>query len=237
MITALLNAIQYIENHLNRPICICELSNEIGYSQFYFSRVFSETTRISLYNYIMRRKVSYAYDLILNENIKIIDAALECGFNSHETFIRAFKRHFNITPSEVRTLNIKKPLRKQEALSKEYIQFLMHLSIEKPAYSSLQTYFIGEPANQMSGCNNYLTVFHPDTLISKAYMMQGSLSSSQPVLSYPLNLHALVSFNSSEKHFCERFLFEQIENWDVLIQHYVLMQADLHSITFYTHHP
>lgn len=235
MIHVIVKASSYIESHLSEPLNIAEIANKMEYSQFYFSRIFSEITRLSLYNYIMRRRVSYAYHLLLNETEKIIDVALACGFNSHETFIRAFRRHFNITPSEVRIHNIKKPLQIQEALTTDYLHFLAQLKVKTVSSPPFQAYFSGEPIDQTKTYSHYLIAVHSDKLLHEGYRLQGTLSTNQSILSYPLTLKPLITLETSEQKFCERFLFEQIENLLPSPKYYILSEIQAHSVTFYTH--
>lgn len=69
-----------------------------GYSAYHFSRVFTETIGISIMSYITWRKLQYAiYDL--SQGKKVIDVAMEYGFETHGGFTKAFKRCFGFPPS------------------------------------------------------------------------------------------------------------------------------------------
>lgn len=98
-------ALDYIEKHIKDDISLEELSSICYYSTHHFHRVFQSIVGIPVNDYIRKRKLSIAAGEIIDSDKKIVDIAVEYGFNSHETFSRAFKRIFDITPNAYRKLN------------------------------------------------------------------------------------------------------------------------------------
>ena len=98
-------ALDYIEEHIKEDISLEELSNISFYSTHHFHRIFQSIVGIPVADYIRKRKLSVAAREIIETDKNIVDIALEYGFNSHETFSRAFKRIFDITPNAYRKLN------------------------------------------------------------------------------------------------------------------------------------
>lgn len=93
-------AINWIEGNLNDNISLKSISNYIGYSEFHTSRKFKEYTGSTLRRYIMLRRLSSAAKDLRDKNIRIIDCAINYGFNSQEAFTKSFKQAFDITPGE-----------------------------------------------------------------------------------------------------------------------------------------
>ncbi len=97
-------SLDYIEEHIKEDISLEDLAGLCYYSTHHYHRVFQSVIGIPVTDYIRKRKLSVAAGEILETDKKIIDIALDYGFNSHETFSRAFKRIFDITPNEYRKL-------------------------------------------------------------------------------------------------------------------------------------
>ncbi len=79
------------------------LSEVAGLSKYHFHRLFKEFTGVSTIHYVRLLRLKRAsYYLAFLPNIRIIDIAVEAGFNSAESFSRAFKKTFLQTPREFR---------------------------------------------------------------------------------------------------------------------------------------
>lgn len=98
---AIRKAILYIENNLTHDITIEDVSNDVNISPFYFQKGFTILCGYSLSKYIRNRKLSVAGYELLNTNIKIIDLALKYGYDSPDSFTKAFTRFHGSTPSSV----------------------------------------------------------------------------------------------------------------------------------------
>lgn len=94
-------AINYIEMHLLEDISINDVSNHVNSSSDYFNRVFRIVTGFSISEYMRNRKLSLAGEELLSSKSKIIDIALKYGYETPESFTKAFSRFHGITPSEV----------------------------------------------------------------------------------------------------------------------------------------
>lgn len=94
------SVIVYIENRLTQGIKYEELEKAIGFSIAHIRDIFAARTGISLSRYILIRKISNAAYEILYNSESITDIAIKYGFNSYDTFTRAFKRITGMTPSD-----------------------------------------------------------------------------------------------------------------------------------------
>ncbi|MGI6665024.1 MAG: helix-turn-helix domain-containing protein [Christensenellaceae bacterium] len=89
---------QYIIAHLDEKITIEMLSQAVQYSKWHIQRLFQECMGMPVFSYIRSLRLSKAALQLRDENIKVIDAALQAQFSSHDGFTRAFKQQFSLTP-------------------------------------------------------------------------------------------------------------------------------------------
>lgn len=101
-LTGIQNAINYIEEHLTEEIDYEEVAKEAACSNFYFQRIFGILCGISLGDYIRNRRLTLAGDELSASDDKVIDIALKYGYESPESFTRAFARFHGVTPSEAK---------------------------------------------------------------------------------------------------------------------------------------
>ena len=94
--------IEYIEEHLNEDIGLSDVSREAGYSYYHMTRLFSSVLGESVGRYINRRRLYNASKKLIHSNQRVIEIALESGFESPEAFSRAFKTVFGNNPIDYR---------------------------------------------------------------------------------------------------------------------------------------
>ena len=95
--------LDYIDQHLGEALSVEQLSRVANFSKYHFHRQFSEYAGITVFKYIQLMRLRRAsYQLAFNVQVRIIDIALEAGFENPESFSRAFKQAFGQTPSEFR---------------------------------------------------------------------------------------------------------------------------------------
>lgn len=102
MLTSMNEAINYIENHLLAQIDISEVAKVAGCSQWYLQRMFMSITDVSIAEYIRRRRLTLAAFELQSSKKSILDIALEYGYQSPDSFGRAFKAMHSVTPSKAR---------------------------------------------------------------------------------------------------------------------------------------
>lgn len=101
-IVGMQNAINYIEDHLTEEIDFDKAAAEAACSSFYFQRIFGILCDIPLSEYIRNRRLSLAGNELNASDAKVIDIALKYGYESPESFTRAFSKFHGITPSEAK---------------------------------------------------------------------------------------------------------------------------------------
>ncbi len=100
--------IRHIYKELSEPteggLSLDHLSTVACFSKYHFHRVFNAYFGLNMAQLIQRLKLKRAsYQLAFMPEIKIIDIALDAGFENHESFSRAFKKTYDQTPSGFRS--------------------------------------------------------------------------------------------------------------------------------------
>lgn len=94
--------INYIEDHLTDTIDMKEIERLSQMSEFNFQKIFSVLSGISLGEYIRKRRLSKSFYDLKETDTKIIDIAFKYGYQSSESYSRAFQQLFQISPSNAR---------------------------------------------------------------------------------------------------------------------------------------
>lgn len=99
---ALEKAVIYIEGHLGSDIKVEDVAKAAGYSYYHLNRQFTAILGESVGSYIKKRRLADASKKLLYTDRKIIDIAIENGFDSPEAFSRAFKAIYKVSPQTYR---------------------------------------------------------------------------------------------------------------------------------------
>lgn len=91
--------IKFIEDHIKENITIEEVASQSGYSLYHFCRVFSLCKGVSVMEYIRGRRLSLAATELFKGR-KIIDIALDYGFETSSGFSKAFRKAFGYSPTQ-----------------------------------------------------------------------------------------------------------------------------------------
>ena len=96
------NAIEYMENHLTDEITLADIARNVHLSAFHFRRAFSLLTEMSPAEYLRKRRLSQAGADLTGGESKVIDVAMKYGYDSPESFTKAFTRFHGVSPMQVR---------------------------------------------------------------------------------------------------------------------------------------
>jgi AraC-like DNA-binding protein len=91
-------AIDYIEAHLATSISLEDVANAAGLTRMHFAAQFRATTGVRPHDYLMKRRVERAQELLVGEKITLIDVAQRVGFQSQSHFTTVFRRFVGATP-------------------------------------------------------------------------------------------------------------------------------------------
>lgn len=91
---------KYIDAHVEDEISLEDLGCACGYSKYYALRIFKELTGKTPFEVIRAIRLTNAAELLRDSERKVVDVALNNGFDSHDGFTKAFSRQFEITPQK-----------------------------------------------------------------------------------------------------------------------------------------
>ena len=220
---SVLKSIEFIENNLNKDIGVCDVANAVSYSQFYFSREFSKHTHISIYDYILRRKISESYKELLHSESKIIDIALHYGFQSHEVYTRAFRKMFGENPSKV---TVDKPLALYEPIDRKYLDFLCGLNVEIMDETIDDYFFEVSAESELNHENSVLILLSQDNLYQCKCIFKGRLlNTSTDYLAYMLTkLKCKIRIYHNNTMLSFRYFTDYIYDIDEMSSNYILVK-------------
>lgn len=93
------SVIQYINLHYTEPLSLDKICEEFFVSKFYLNRRFKEYTKLTIYDYILSKRIALARRLI-RSGMTANETAEKCGFGDYSTFYRAFISKAKMTPKE-----------------------------------------------------------------------------------------------------------------------------------------
>ncbi|MBR5547424.1 MAG: AraC family transcriptional regulator [Clostridia bacterium] len=102
-ITGIQRAIDYVEEHITKELDYEKIARESFSSSFHFQRVFSILCGYTLGEYIRNRRLTLAGVALAAGRERVIDVALRYGYDSPDSFAKAFQKFHGITPSQARS--------------------------------------------------------------------------------------------------------------------------------------
>ncbi len=106
MLESMNKAIDYIEEHLTKEIDMSVAAKTAGCSLEHLNRMFLSITDVTVTEYIRRRRMTLAAIDLQNTDMSILDIALKYGYQSPDSFGRAFKTQHSVTPSQARKYGV-----------------------------------------------------------------------------------------------------------------------------------
>jgi AraC family transcriptional regulator len=102
-ISGIQKAVDYVEVHITEELDFCEIAKQAYSSSFHFQRVFSILCGFTLGDYIRMRRLSLAGSELASSDVRILDIAVKYGYDTQESFSRAFTRFHGVSPSLARS--------------------------------------------------------------------------------------------------------------------------------------
>jgi transcriptional regulator GlxA family with amidase domain len=88
----------YVGAHLARSITLAELANAAGLTRMHFAALFRVATGARPHEYVLRRRIERAQELLRDSSLTLVDVALSVGFQTQSHFTTVFKRFTGETP-------------------------------------------------------------------------------------------------------------------------------------------
>ncbi|WP_343209918.1 AraC family transcriptional regulator [Anaerolentibacter hominis] len=114
-------AVSYIEEHITEDITIEDIAKQAMVSPFYFQKGFAMLCGFTVGEYMKKRRLTLAGSELISTDRRIIDIALTYGYDSPDSFTKAFTRFHGATPTSVR---------KGEAMIKSFASLKIKLILE-----------------------------------------------------------------------------------------------------------
>lgn len=150
-----------IKSNADEQLTLRRMAERFGYSEYHFSRKFREISGMQFRDYLRLRRLAFALKPLRDTDEGILNIALDYGFSSHESFTRAFKDAYGMTPSEYRRhprpvalLTIIRP----------FDCYLLETGGNgmNDTFSEVKTYFVTIPAHKFLHIRNYESIGYYD---------------------------------------------------------------------------
>ncbi|WP_346773361.1 AraC family transcriptional regulator [Bacillus sp. FJAT-42376] len=96
------DSIRYMEERLSSGFSVEEAASIACMSKFHFQRMFLMVTGVTPGEYMRNRRLTLAAQEVVNTSAKVIDIALKYGYETPESFSKAFRRAHGMSPTEAR---------------------------------------------------------------------------------------------------------------------------------------
>ncbi|MGE4484405.1 MAG: helix-turn-helix domain-containing protein [Oscillospiraceae bacterium] len=96
---------RYIDQNLTKDISLSSISEYVGYSPTYVSKIFRQQYGISYIDYLNSNRVSLAKELLVTTEFSIKEIGFQVGFNNLQSYFRIFKKYTSTTPLQFREVS------------------------------------------------------------------------------------------------------------------------------------
>ncbi|WP_159888355.1 response regulator transcription factor [Paenibacillus puerhi] len=95
-------AVQFIEEQLHEPLGMSDIAAQIHLNPSYFSSLFKEQTGLTFSEYVTRKRLQKAKELLVQTRIPVADISDRVGYQTAKYFIKLFKDYEGISPTQYR---------------------------------------------------------------------------------------------------------------------------------------
>ncbi|MFD1176598.1 effector binding domain-containing protein [Paenibacillus puldeungensis] len=168
---AIEKAIMYIENHLSEDIGVEDAARAAGYSYYHLTRQFTALLGESIGSYIKKRRLADGAQKLLYTDKRVIDIALDHGFESSEAFSRAFKAMYKMSPHTYRKNRLDLMIGAKQKMEPELLNHLIHNITVHPQIVEM-------PQTRVAGLRGQTTL--RDNVLPELWQQFNAISQSIP---------------------------------------------------------
>ena len=92
-------AIDYVEARLAEPMSLADIASAAGLTRMHFAAQFKATTGLRPHDYLLRRRIERAQEMLVRDESALVDIALSVGFQTQSHFTTVFKRYVGLPPN------------------------------------------------------------------------------------------------------------------------------------------
>jgi len=90
----------YIDEHIREEVSLIDISKEVSVSPQYFSKIFKDEIGLSYVEYVRRKRIDIAKDMLKTNQYSVKEICYEIGYNDPNYFSRLFKKLVGVSPTE-----------------------------------------------------------------------------------------------------------------------------------------
>jgi len=94
--------LEHVKENIGKDLSVADMSQVVGMSQYYFSKLFKMSTGTTPHQYVMRQRIERAQELLRDGNTALVEIATQVGFETQSHFTSVFRRLVGITPKKFR---------------------------------------------------------------------------------------------------------------------------------------
>jgi AraC family transcriptional regulator len=91
-------AIDYVDAQFDQPVSLADVASSAGLTRMHFAAQFRAATGLRPHEYLLRRRIERAQDMLLGTSMSLVDVALSVGFQTQAHFTSVFKRYAGQPP-------------------------------------------------------------------------------------------------------------------------------------------
>lgn len=163
----IIDILNFINEHYTEKISIADISSKLGIHSQYFSAFFSKHFHSSFIEYLTAFRVNASLNQLIYSNDSILDIALSNGFSNHKTYASAFRKLYNMSPTEYRKLYAIYSYKESEMYMDSEI------NDEDSMFSYFRQFLTTDSSAKLNGNkpgNKQLLSFEPDKLLPNSYI-------------------------------------------------------------------
>jgi AraC family transcriptional regulator len=93
---------EFVEARMEDELTLCEMAQAVGLSTAHFSRMFRKSTGETPHQFLLRRRVERAKEMLRSADARVMDVAVACGFKTQQHFAQVFRHECGASPTEYR---------------------------------------------------------------------------------------------------------------------------------------